>query len=529
MSSSKSNGKKKNSKSASSSHTKKKKKKSSKSTVTEEEDLEVTVEVVASKSSLSKNNNPIVVSFPGGFPQSVRRDDDDDVNSSNGKPPEFVWRRLHASPDNEKKTAPDKSKKSSKHDKGRRVIGRDGICTYESVLPSTAQARNHRLCVGVFDKRRGVLQVSLAAEDGHVFALEQSVTGYKDNCNDTTTTPSKFKTASDRHKALFSSFGSAKKRKVLKSQEANRVTVDTTVGGLSIGSFANQPQMSESNRKALQDQKSLQQDQQNGEPLDAVALAYAEARQKLLPKWNEAVDKPSLVYDAREIAGKGVWERLYSQTSNPDRVIEDASSEGRPGVISWHSVVKSPIMKTIDAANNSGNKSRTRQLLTTALLLNHMISFWNGVALSSRPVRGDPKGIARDFSIANVDLTARFIGLFLTSTGAGGRYALSTQDRDRLLIHILLMYLMANGISTTSKNEEIMKVPTMEPLFTQLKGGDDGGRNAIQSVNMVTLATNLLREAGCTIRKKGKSDIASELKLPLTFPKAPQKRLKRGR
>eukprot|EP00546_Thalassionema_frauenfeldii_P019344 CAMPEP_0178903822 /NCGR_PEP_ID=MMETSP0786-20121207/5361_1 /TAXON_ID=186022 /ORGANISM="Thalassionema frauenfeldii, Strain CCMP 1798" /LENGTH=488 /DNA_ID=CAMNT_0020575217 /DNA_START=105 /DNA_END=1571 /DNA_ORIENTATION=+ len=488
------------------------------------------MKVVASRSSLSKNKNPIVVSFPGGFPQSVIQNDDIDHNNNNsGTPPEFVWRRLHAPPNDAKPDTSKKNKDDEKYEKGRRVVGRDRTCTYESVLPTKAPTKTHRLCVGVLDKRSGILRVSLAADDGHVFALEQSVIGYKDNGSDATATPSKLKSAAERHRALFSSFGSSKKRKVLKSQEANRVTVDTTVGGLSSEAFTNQSKMSESNRKALQDQKSLQQDGQNREPLDAVALAYAEARQKLLPKWNETAEKPSLVYDARDMAGKSAWERLYAQTSNPDRMIGDASSQGRPGAISWHNVLKSPIMETIEAKNNSSNKNDIRQMLTTALLLNHMISLWNGVAFTSRPVRGETKDLSRDFNIANVDLTARFIGLFLTSTGNGGRYALSAQDRDRLLIHILLLYLIVNGISHNSKEEEIMKVTTMEPLFTQLKGEKTSGRNALQSVNMITLATNLLREAGCTIQKRRKNDIAVELKIPLTFPMAPQKKLKRGR
>lgn len=270
----KNNEKRKRSKSVSSVHTEKKKKKSK--SIDVKEDSEVTIKVVASQSSLSKNKNPIVVSFPGGFPQSVIQNDDVDHNNNNnnGTQPEFVWRRLHAPPNDAKPDTPKKNKDDENYEKGRRVVGRDRTCTYESVLPRKAPTKTHRLCVGVLDKRSGILRVSLAADDGHVFALEQSVIGYKDNGGDATTTPSKLKSAAERHRALFSSFGSSKKRKVLKSQEANRVTVDTTVGGLSSAAFANQTKMSESNRKALQDQKSLQQDGQNREPVRYFVFSF---------------------------------------------------------------------------------------------------------------------------------------------------------------------------------------------------------------------------------------------------------------
>jgi hypothetical protein len=64
-------------------------------------------------------------------------------------------------------------------------------------------------------------------------------------------------TAMQRRKALFEDFGSQKKRKVMKSQEANRVNVESVIGAGSLMMGALKAgAMSESNRAAMAASKS---------------------------------------------------------------------------------------------------------------------------------------------------------------------------------------------------------------------------------------------------------------------------------
>ena len=167
------------------------------------------------------SSDPIVVSFPGGVPVDVTA--------------QFVQRRLRVGA----KT-------------GRMLIGRDETCLYQAEnLGRGNDGRRTKLCIGLFNKKTGTLTVSLAAEKGTVFALDQSILKY------TAVNDSEHTTAAERRKALFLDFGSTKKQKTLKSQEANRVTVDSVIGAGSLmaGAFSSQTKMSASNRKALDDNK----------------------------------------------------------------------------------------------------------------------------------------------------------------------------------------------------------------------------------------------------------------------------------
>ena len=102
----------------------------------------------------------------------------------------------------------------------------------------------------MYNKDTGTLKVVMAAEKGTVFSLQQSIPNYTSSLS-----MGKTKTAAERRKALYQDFGSSKKQKVLASQEANLVTVDSVLGGGSLmaGAFRSQTKMSASNRKALED------------------------------------------------------------------------------------------------------------------------------------------------------------------------------------------------------------------------------------------------------------------------------------
>lgn len=169
--------------------------------------------------------DPIVVSFPGGVPEEST--------------PKFFW----------------KKNPTTVNKRGRTVIGHDETCVYRGQSDGMGyDGRRTKLCVGVLNKRTGKMELYPAAERGTVFALEQSVPSYNSSLY---SAPRQF-TAAQRRKALFEDFGSQKKRRVLKSQEAN--VVDSVVGGTDLVLQAMKRKsgaanMSESNRKAMEESK----------------------------------------------------------------------------------------------------------------------------------------------------------------------------------------------------------------------------------------------------------------------------------
>ena len=178
------------------------------------------------------SSDPIVVSFPGGLPQGLS----ENSSSEAAHVPQFVWRRLREN-----------------NSRGRLLVGKDATCIYEAQNQGRGNdGRRTKLCVGIFDKSKHTLTVHTTAERGTVFTLQQSVKNYVP----AETVATKM-TPAQRRKALFEDFGSAKKRKVLKSQDANRVSVESVVGAGSVmaGAFSRQTNMSESNRKALEESK----------------------------------------------------------------------------------------------------------------------------------------------------------------------------------------------------------------------------------------------------------------------------------
>ena len=182
----------------------------------------VTIHVKKSDPSV----DPIVVSFPGGLPEGCQE-------GSTADPPKFLWRKA--------------GEASSK--RGRSIVGKDATCLYQGQSNTDDDHRRTKLCVGVLHK--GKLVLYPAAERGSVFCLTQSIPSYVEAA------ASDKLTAVQRRKALFDDFGSQKKRKVMKSQEANMVNVESVIGAGSLMMGALKAgAMSESNRSAMAASKS---------------------------------------------------------------------------------------------------------------------------------------------------------------------------------------------------------------------------------------------------------------------------------
>jgi hypothetical protein len=421
--------------------------------------------------------DPIVVSFPGGAPSDAQ----------------FVHRLVREG-----------------NKRGRKLVGKDATCLYQAESQGKGyDGRRTKLCIGLYNKKTGKLTVHLAAEKGTVFALEQSIPKY-------IPVAAELRTAAQRRKALFQDFGSTKKIKILKSQEANRVTVDSAIGtgSLMAGAFQSQTKMSASNRKAMEESKrgekvSLRTQsrgafifnmrivqvclckysyltQNYSKQSDAVELAYAEARLAFLPAFDVDAKEAYMIYSARDIAGDEAWGRISRLADaclhqGPTKFLAALTERG-----TWHDCTTT-ILQSIPL-----DSPHAKFQVKTAILMNHLITFH----LQQRALKGDVKIISRSLEIPP-EVCQRFLDLFSTAVGSGrdARYATSKPNKDKCRVHLLLLFLMAQGGRT-------MKVGSVKPICEILKM--DTAESA-----------NLLREAGCTV--KGAS---TALTVPLTFPQA---------
>jgi hypothetical protein len=107
-----------------------------------------------------------------------------------------------------------------------------------------------------------------------------------------------------------------------------------------------------------------------------------------------------------------------------------------------------------------------------------------------------------------IEFAMCFLEKFSTSiVDASGRegHVMSKADKDRCLLHMMILYIIADGGST-------MRTANMKPLLDDIK-------------QTIADATQLLRQAGFTVeRKAGKTTATVFLRAPLTFPSAIRKR-----
>ena len=212
----------------------KSKRKSSSSTTSESSaSAKVKLEVFDSDPS----DNPIVVSFPRGVPEALQKEADE-----SSVPPKFLWQKLS-----------DKSKT------GRRVVGHDQHCVYSGQSKGIGfDDRRTKLCIAVYDKKKGVMRIQEAASRGTVYSLEQTVPTYLETHPQDTFQVGK--NLVEYSNAVFADFGTSKKRKVLKSQAANRVELENVlgagVGSAMVEKITAGQQMSASNKKAIELRKS---------------------------------------------------------------------------------------------------------------------------------------------------------------------------------------------------------------------------------------------------------------------------------
>jgi len=300
---------------------------------------------------------------------------------------------------------------------------------------------------------------------------------------------------------VFESFGSQKKKKVMRSQDANVVEMKSVVGAgegmmKALGSQMEKGAVSESNRKVMEDLKSGNMD---SKPTTAVDKAYAEARKAFLPPFDDSATKAFRVYDSQEVAGDEAWAQI-------SRVVDACIHNSTPELNYKQALQKWPwpesTAKLLDLVSDPGMKGAKYQLKTMCLV-NHLVKFHNRA--SKKFMDGQPEEMAKYLGLPKA-VTERFLELFCVASYDRGRagYATTKQLKDRRVIYTLVMYLLAHG--------KEMKAGSIDQLCLDM--------------SMETKdAISLYREAGCKC-VKGKSGMVSvSLAVPLVFP--PPKRAKK--
>jgi A49-like RNA polymerase I associated factor. len=187
--------------------------------------------------------DPIVVSFPSGLPLSLSDLPEDErgeqaSSSSSSNPPTFTWAAAR--------------KASSK---GRILYGTDDTCTYTAMNDGRGHdGRLTKLYIAIYHKPTNTVKFMPSSEKGTIFAMNQMVTNYED----AKSLDFRNLSMNERRRMVFETFGSNKKKKVLRSQDANVVEMRSVVGAgggmmKAIKTQIDQGIISESNTQVMSD------------------------------------------------------------------------------------------------------------------------------------------------------------------------------------------------------------------------------------------------------------------------------------
>jgi A49-like RNA polymerase I associated factor len=522
---------------------------------------------------------PIICSFPGGLPealQNTEHDDDDHNNNTRNnnqmgirKPPSFVV--IQQQQQSDVNTGNIKNKNTEKGIEQTFIVGKDDTCLYSGSvsLPirttktntskssiNAAKGQRSRVCVGVFDTTTNRLSIHESFGSGNIFSLNQSVLSYvpdDTNTNNATIESAEGRTLSsamERYNALYRDFGSSKKNKVIKSQRANQVNVESVVGAGNVmtDQFLRQA-TAISSRKSVQEQLAVQHGETDTTSAAGVAAVSNEAteqfRKHFLPPYDKDTAQPRLIYNFQDVVGKAVWEHVrrivdiclkkssedghpidfLQYDPRPTRLLPKRPEQQENTTTTSTSTTTSPIPKgdywnesikfTLEKIKckypdltSKNASSIVKDQLRYCIILNHFMNL--NVLLHKRryPIRG-PDETARYWMSTPAVIARRFLDLFTTSVigtnqqNTDPMYTMSNVNSDCCCIHILLLYLLVDSAT-------MMRSDDMRLVIDDLKVEP-------------TKAIMLLKQAGCTVKKlpsktKTNPKFQALLLAPLQFP-----------
>lgn len=356
------------------------------------------------------------------------------------------------------------------------LTGNDESCRYTAPKASnqhnTGDKKNSsshsstRMCVGVYDKKRKTLTLHDVGHNGYIYPLQQAVTNYKLSFQ------SEHQTAAEIRRMLFEDFGSAKKRKVLRSQEANRVDVDTVVGAgsLIVDSLLQGESMSESNKKAIQASVDRTENGDN-EEISADDEALHQWRTQFLPPFNLDAKDAISIYQAQELCGgeecwnfiKHVVQKNWDEEDLASAIIDPKKrSDEAPEVAEKPSKTRNDLWlpSVISVFERAAGLRRETQVIC-AFALHCMTRLYKVVGGKHF---APPVDRQHYFTIHNTIATF-FLKTFTTETiqrsGKTG-HVMSKPMKDKCCIYILLLLLIAY-------NGDSMSCPDIEPLVNDLQ------------------------------------------------------------
>lgn len=343
-------------------------------------------------------------------------------------------------------------------------MGKDDTCLYKGHETKA----NTKMAIAIYDPKNKTL--TLQATSTHI--VQQSVPSYTNASQ-----PEALKSTS--WNAVFEDFGSSKKRKVLKSQQANRVNVSSVVGAGMVDSIL-EGDMSQSNRTVLQ---------QGGKQESAVDAATREWRESFLPPFDESAEEAHDVYSLEKIMDHECGEYVATLTARclaKDDVAAALFDHGKKPA-QWTPSVKALSYKII-----SQRKSTLSSALKAAVLCN----FWSRLYVDLQHRKTIPAPTEERSRYFGVPLPCAKRWLHLFTTPATQGFVMGKMQKQKCALFILMLYCMTTGI----QSEDVK--PLADDLRLDAKEAGD-----------------LLRQAGFTVKRRtGK--MAASLKVPLTFPAA---------
>jgi hypothetical protein len=327
---------------------------------------------------------------------------------------------------------------------------------YEGEGLAVARKARAKYVVGVYSKSRGA--VTLYPVES-LLALGQRVKGADPQAGGTQGAKDKGKdkdeamSYAERRKSLVETFGTKKKRRVMQSQEENRIRAAGVVGLGALGDFL------ADSVKAVKEEAAAQ----------GSAPSAAEAtRATLLPPYDANARTADRVYSARRVLpGPDAWEALGMDVQRlvgvvgldgVDGVVEVDPEALRTAVLDgwrhWPAFVKSrvedaPMPTAIPNGGDGGGLDARWEHLCALLLLRHLFDIHrlppvvkNGAGGLAKMLGSGVEGEPMNEVVAEACLAA-----FFQQAGEGGgqRHTRTKPLTDKLLLHILVLCLIVGG------------------------------------------------------------------------------------
>jgi hypothetical protein len=404
-------------------------------------------------------------------------------------------------------------------DDGRRmIVGRDSTCLYAGGVVDPDRSG---LCVGVFDRETKRLHLFPAASS----SLRQSVAGYPNVSALARESASSALPAASSASAegaatqvstrtLLEDFGSAKKQRAYRSQEANRVSSESV-----LGSTLEEFLQSSGNRSGNNDANLLSDGDGNAEEAgaeDAVERATREWRRAFLPPFDESATDPMRVYMMEAFAGDEAWRYASKQASvllRNKRSLESAPlGAGSVSAPAGGSSISDPnrylpsILQVLKHLVLQGDASKKMYQIKCALLCQDLSRLYLQLQKSKFISRPHPE---KNFYMGvPVEIATLFLEQFSTQihdVGSRPGSVMTKPNLDKCRMHLLLLLLAAYG------GTDVPVAGIAQDLHLDAKD-----------------AMYLLRLAGCAAGKKREGERRVSLPVPVTFPDAGRRKRGRG-